>query len=584
MSKEKKIEIPKVKNISIEGVEYKYTIDKTENKDGISITLSEVKKDKDITFTYQASSEKIIKDIKYLKMGDNLVEQIDLLKAIFNEGEIEVEKKEDNYIMNIEKTIYTNKKDKYRIILEKHEPVDKMTEILLKLEQMEKKYEEIKGEIENLKLKSKMNEEEKNNIIKDIKEDIDISEKIKEILKDKEIKDILFKEFEKEISKNYMKKDEEVEKKVNELINEKYSNKNGDVDKKMKEINKKIKEINENIKNEINKNINENEIIKQLNEKNKDNYITLKIEIDEEEEGKDIIIINQCSTYKLFKNFEIDDIEVQIDGEIIPIKYKNSSKYFRYKDKSVDSGKAKKLYKDLSENNYSFYWNFPKKGIYNIKIIFKKQLSSCEGLFCLCGQITEINISKFDCTKVLSCYAMFFQEKINKLKTIDLGELDFSLVSDFTEMFCCCNNLINLDVTHFETINSKSFKNMFYHCEKLEKIDVSKFNTSQCENINGMFYNCSCITEIDMIKWDMSNLKYENEYKENPIGYLFCECKKLTKIKIRGYLPKYKDNKSFERNIFKGINEKGVLIKRKNEQCNIPLDGYLPLGWNRIDE
>ena len=67
-------------------------------------------------------------------------------------------------------------------------------------------------------------------------------------------------------------------------------------------------------------------------------------------------------------------------------------------------------------------------------------------------------------------------------------------------------------------------------------IDVSNFKASQCENINGMFNGCSCITEIDMIKWDMSNLKYENEYKENPIRNLFLECKKLEKIKISGNL------------------------------------------------
>ena len=179
---------------------------------------------------------------------------------------------------------------------------------------------------------------------------------------------------------------------------------------------------------------------------------------------------------------------------------------------------------------------------------------------------------------------MFFQEPKNKLKKINLGELDFSLVSDFTEMFCYCNNLVDLDVTNFKTENSKSFKNMFYSCEKLNKIDLSKFNTSKCENINGMFFNCSCITEIDIIKWDMSNLKYENEYKENPIGYLFWECKKLKKIKINGNLPKYKDNKSLEGNIFKGIPETGELITKKDQICNIPLDGYLPHNWTRNKE
>ncbi len=193
-------------------------------------------------------------------------------------------------------------------------------------------------------------------------------------------------------------------------------------------------------------------------------------------------------------------------------------------------------------------------------------------------------MSKFDCTKVLSCNGMFFQEDNNKLKTINLGNLDFSLVSDFTEMFCFCNNLEKLDVTNFNTKNSKSFKSMFYYCEELQEIDVSKFNTSKVENINGMFNNCSCITEIDMIGWDMSNLKYENEYQENPVGYLFFKCSKLKKIKISGNLPEYKDNKSLEGNIFTGIPESGELILKKDLICNIPLDGNIPQNWARIKE
>ena len=45
----------------------------------------------------------------------------------------------------------------------------------------------------------------------------------------------------------------------------------------------------------------------------------------------------------------------------------------------------------------------------------------------------------------------------SNIKEINLGKLDFSLVTDFTGMFYECNNLVNLDVTNFNTKNSKSF-------------------------------------------------------------------------------------------------------------------------------
>ena len=54
-------------------------------------------------------------------------------------------------------------------------------------------------------------------------------------------------------------------------------------------------------------------------------------------------------------------------------------------------------------------------------------------------------------------------------------------------MFDDCNNLIDIDVSNFNTKNSRSFGWMFSNCYNLKKIDVSKFDSSKCENIYGMF-------------------------------------------------------------------------------------------------
>ena len=391
-----------------------------------------------------------------------------------------------------------------------------------------------------------------------------------------------------------------IEESVNKIIKEKYLNKvdietyNEDITKIKNDINNQINEINniknsikENIKNELNNK--DNVIIKKVNEqmniinnKIKDNYATLQMQIKKEDIGKDIIILHQCWIYKLFKNFELEDIEVEINGELIPIKYKHNNYYSDYKDKSIDSSNSKKIYEELN-NNYSFYWNFSNEGIYDIKIIFNKKLCSCAGLFYACMNIIQIDLSKFDCSNVLSCNLMFAY--CSNVKEINLGKLDFSLVTDFSYMFHGCNNLINLDVTNFNTKNSKSFYQMFRYCYNLKKIDVSKFNSSKCETIYGMFWDCKSITEIDMINWDMSNLKYEGEYhKCNPIDYLFYGCSNLTKIKISGNLKKEEANKDFGGNIFIGIPENGGLITKENVTCNIPLNKYLPQDWTRNKE
>ena len=175
------------------------------------------------------------------------------------------------------------------------------------------------------------------------------------------------------------------------------------------------------------------------------------------------------------------------------------------------------------------------------------------------------------------CYVFL----VYSCKKINLGNLDFGLVKDFSYMFYCCRNLTDLDVTYLNTKSSISFRNMFYGCESLKKIDVSKFNSSKCETIYQMFMNCKSITEIDMIDWDMSNLKYNIKEEGNPINSLFNSCFNLKRIKISGNLDKNQAAKDFIGNIFKGIPANGDLITSKKVLCNIPLDGYLPQNWSR---
>ena len=64
------------------------------------------------------------------------------------------------------------------------------------------------------------------------------------------------------------------------------------------------------------------------------------------------------------------------------------------------------------------------------------------------------------------------------------------------DMFCCCNNLINLDISSFDTKNVTNMSYMFYDCRKLNNLDLSFFVNKKLDNkegIKGMFYNCEKI-------------------------------------------------------------------------------------------
>ena len=98
------------KTINIEEAEYSYLITQLEKEEGILIKLSEVNPSKNITFTYQSTTEQLKKKIKAILMCENVEEIINSLNDIFNSGKINIEKKNEKYIMNIEASIFGKKK------------------------------------------------------------------------------------------------------------------------------------------------------------------------------------------------------------------------------------------------------------------------------------------------------------------------------------------------------------------------------------------------------------------------------------------------------------------------------------------
>ena len=63
-----------------------------------------------------------------------------------------------------------------------------------------------------------------------------------------------------------------------------------------------------------------------------------------------------------------------------------------------------------------------------------------------------------------------------KVKHLDLSSLRTNNVTDFSDMFCSCNDLIDLNVDGFDTSNAEDFHGMFQGCIKLTQLNVKHFN------------------------------------------------------------------------------------------------------------
>lgn len=136
-----------------------------------------------------------------------------------------------------------------------------------------------------------------------------------------------------------------------------------------------------------------------------------------------------------------------------------------------------------------------------------------------------------------------------KVKHLDLSSLRTHNVTDFSNMFCSCNDLIDLNVDGFDTSQAKDFHGMFQGCIKLTQLDVKHFNVDNVLHMSYLFSRCRELKVIDLEGWNFSQVMDTNEmfgYCEhlekiiadfnfkiiNGIAYMFGCCTKLSEVDL----------------------------------------------------
>ena len=105
-----------------------------------------------------------------------------------------------------------------------------------------------------------------------------------------------------------------------------------------------------------------------------------------------------------------------------------------------------------------------------IKIIWNDTIITTENMFEECNQIIEIDLSKFDSSKVSNTSKMFFNCK--SLISLNLSNFETSLVKDVGYVFCNCRKLISLNISTFRTSEVNYMNFMFYYCKSLTVLDL----------------------------------------------------------------------------------------------------------------
>ena len=165
----------------------------------------------------------------------------------------------------------------------------------------------------------------------------------------------------------------------------------------------------------------------------------------------------------------------------------------------------------------------------NIKLVWNSIDATTKYMFNDCSNIIEINLTKFDTSSVTIMSRMF--SNCISLISLDISNLNTNNVQSMDYLFYKCNKLTSINLNSFNTAKVKTFRSMFENCYSLESIDLSNFDTSSTEILWDMFKNCKSLISINLSNFDTSRV--------TDFEGLFNNCTKLEYINLNYFI----DNK-----------------------------------------
>ncbi len=228
----------------------------------------------------------------------------------------------------------------------------------------------------------------------------------------------------------------------------------------------------------------------------------------------------------------------------------------------------------LTDVNYMFDDEYATKHIYGLDTwpaSNTDDITNFSGMFTNCPELLELDVSHFDTRSATTMRYMF--DRCEKLTTIDVSNFDVSKVTDFSGMFSRCEALEDLDVSGWDTSSATTMEYMFSSCYSLPTIDVSGWDTSNVESFYGFVSSCSNLESIDVSHWNMD--------KVERMDSMFYNCGKLTYLD----LSTFKSDDVYGYNMLSGCNNLQALTVSPDFQVlsdhglvTIPTDG-IPYKW-----
>ncbi len=141
------------------------------------------------------------------------------------------------------------------------------------------------------------------------------------------------------------------------------------------------------------------------------------------------------------------------------------------------------------------------------------------------NQIINLDLSSFNTSNVTNIDGMF--TGCGSLISLDISSFNTSKVTDMSYMFNMCSSLTSLDLSSFDTSSVINMYSMFAGCSSLANLDISSFTTSKVINMGDMFVGCSSLTSLDLSSFNTS--------KVTDMSLMFFACDSLTSIDLSDF-------------------------------------------------
>ena len=139
--------------------------------------------------------------------------------------------------------------------------------------------------------------------------------------------------------------------------------------------------------------------------------------------------------------------------------------------------------------------------------------------------ILDLDLSNFDTSQVTNMKEMF--DGMRNLTTLDLSNFDTSQVTNMSWMFANMRSLTTLNLSNFDTSNVKLMYSMFRGMSSLISLDLSSFDTSKVRDMQNMFSGISSLTSLDLSNFDTSNV--------TSMYYMFANMSNLTTMDLSNF-------------------------------------------------